>query len=83
MYKWDVSKQYRIIVKCALSISAACLTRYEGWLLPVGLIFAILLILLFSKAETSKTSARSVSVCCYHIQFGWNIVVDILEYGYI
>jgi 4-amino-4-deoxy-L-arabinose transferase-like glycosyltransferase len=50
----DVLKQYTIIIKCALSISAACLTRYEGWLLPVILIFAILLILLFTTQKPQK-----------------------------
>ena len=81
MYK-DVSKQYRIIVKCALSISAACLTRYEGWLLPVGLIFAILLILLFTAQKPQKH--RLEAFLCVAIIFSsvgilswifWNMVI--------
>ena len=82
MYKWDLSKQYRIIVKCALSISAACLTRYEGWLLPVGLIFAILLILLFTVQKPQKH--RLEAFLCVAIIFSsvgilswifWNMVI--------
>jgi hypothetical protein len=33
--------QYRTILKCALAVSAASLTRYEGWILPLGLIFIL------------------------------------------
>ncbi len=33
------------------------------------------------NTETSKASTGSLSLCYYHIQFGWDIVVDILEYG--
>jgi hypothetical protein len=47
-------KQYRILVKCSLAISLACLTRYEGWLLPLDLIFAILFILLLITREPQK-----------------------------
>ena len=74
-------KQYRILVKCSLAISLACLTRYEGWLLPLGLIFAILFILLFITREPQKRADRAISVCRYHIQYGGDIIMDILEYG--
>ena len=43
-----------ILVKCSLAISLACLTRYEGWLLPLDLIFAILFILLLITREPQK-----------------------------
>ena len=32
----DIWKQYRSILKCAIAISAATLTRYEAWTLPIG-----------------------------------------------
>ena len=39
--------QYRALLKCALVVSAASLTRYEGWALPIGLIFIILFVKMF------------------------------------
>ena len=61
---------------------AACLTRYEGWLLPVGLIFAILLILLFTAQKPQKH--RLEAFLCVAIIFSsvgilswifWNMVI--------
>jgi hypothetical protein len=59
MQKWyyiysageDTWKQYRTILKCGFAVSAASLTLYEGWLLPLGLIFflAIIQLVLFRR----------------------------------
>jgi hypothetical protein len=46
--------QYRALIKCSMAISAACLTRYEGWLLPIGLIVAILVVYIFVMHERQK-----------------------------
>jgi hypothetical protein len=42
---------YRTILKCALAVSAASLTRYEGWVLPLGLIFVLLFVQLFIRRK--------------------------------
>jgi hypothetical protein len=41
--------QYRTILNCALAVSAASLTRYEGWALPLGLLFTILFVQAFIR----------------------------------
>jgi hypothetical protein len=38
-------------LKCALAVSAASLTRYEGWALPLGLIFILLFLQLFIRRK--------------------------------
>jgi hypothetical protein len=43
--------QYRTILKCALAVSAASLTRYEGWALPLGLAFILLFVQLFIRRK--------------------------------
>jgi hypothetical protein len=43
--------QYRTILKCALAVSAASLTRYEGWILPLGLMFIPLFVQLFIQRK--------------------------------
>src|SRR5437867_8580022 len=50
----DIWLQYRSLLKCALAISAATLTRYEAWLFPLGLILMILIFLLLGKRELWK-----------------------------
>lgn len=51
--------QYRNILKCALAISAATLTRYEAWFFPIGLILLILIVLLLGKKEMWKRKVEA------------------------
>lgn len=46
--------QYRTLIKCALAISATCLTRYEGWLLPFGMVLAIIGVYVFVTQGRQK-----------------------------
>ena len=50
----DMWLQYRSILKCAIAISAATLTRYEAWFFPMGLVLMILIVLLFGRKELWK-----------------------------
>jgi hypothetical protein len=54
MSKDSTLKQYRTIMKCTIAISGACLTRYEAWLLPMGLIFVMLSVFLFLSRESQR-----------------------------
>jgi hypothetical protein len=82
--------QYRMILKCALAVSAACLTRYEGWVLPLGLILLIVFVHLFVKRGNrrlfKKQNSRyrleailSVAIIFSFIGIGswiaWNLVI--------
>jgi hypothetical protein len=58
--KGDTWKQYRTLVTCTIFISAATLTRYEGWVLPIGLIILLLTILLILKKEIWKTRIKAI-----------------------
>jgi len=50
----DIWLQYRSLLKCAVAISAATLTRYEAWFFPAGLVLLILIVLLLGKRELWK-----------------------------
>ncbi|TLX81638.1 MAG: hypothetical protein E6L04_11135, partial [Thaumarchaeota archaeon] len=50
----DIWLQYRSLLKCAIAISAATLTRYEAWFFPIGLVMMILIVLLLGKKELWK-----------------------------
>jgi hypothetical protein len=52
--------QYFTLIKCALAISAASLTRYEGWLLPFALVITLLIILFFSKGDLWKDRIKMI-----------------------
>lgn len=74
--------QYMILLKCALAISAACLTRYEGWLLPFGLVLAILAVYIFVTNERQKCRieplvafASALSVFGIILWLLWNTVI--------
>jgi aldose sugar dehydrogenase len=54
--------QYRILIKCALAVSATCLTRYEGWLLPFGLVALLLVILLVINKEPLKRRTEAIVI---------------------
>jgi hypothetical protein len=59
------SNQERILlVKCAMAISAATVTRYEGWLLPLGFIFVLIIIalVLSRKKETSRPRIKWIVI---------------------
>jgi hypothetical protein len=86
----DVWLQYRMILKCALAVSAACLTRYEGYILPLGLILVIVFVYLFVKRRNrrlfKKQNSRhrleailSVAIIFGFIGIGswiaWNLVI--------
>ena len=50
----DLWLEYRTLLKCGISITAATLTRYEAWFFPVGLVIMILIILLWERRELWK-----------------------------
>ena len=49
------------LVKCGLCLAAACLTRYDGWLLAVAMAAAIVVRALFSTPAQSQPSRLSRS----------------------
>jgi hypothetical protein len=52
--------QYRTILKCGLAVSAASLTRYEGWLLAFGLLFVLLIVFVVIKREVWKRKIEAI-----------------------
>ena len=79
----NIWMQYRTIIKCALVISAASLTRYEGWVLPFGLLIVILLIFFVVKRE-KRWSHRIEAILIAALPFSlsgivswvaWNLVI--------
>jgi len=50
----DIWLQYRSLLKCAIAISAATLTRYEAWFFPIALVLMILIVMLLAKKELWK-----------------------------
>lgn len=76
---WD---QYRIILKCAVAVLLATLTRYEGWILPFSLIFILLIVLLITSREVWRRRIESLLVVAVPICFAgiilwilWNAVI--------
>jgi hypothetical protein len=75
--------QYRTILKCGLAVSAASLTRYEGWILPFGLIGLLALIQLI-LVRRKEWRYRFEAILLVAIIFGslgitmwvvWNTVI--------
>jgi hypothetical protein len=75
--------QYRTIMKCGLAVSAATLTRYEGWILPFGLII-LLAIVQFMIVRRKEWRYRFEAILLVAIIFGslgitmwvvWNTVI--------
>jgi hypothetical protein len=78
--------QYRTILKCALAVSAASLTRYEAWALPLGIIFILLFVQLFvlrkkwGKIEKLRLQALLSVVLIFGFigitsWIAWNLVI--------
>jgi hypothetical protein len=78
--------QYRTILKCALAVSAASLTRYEGWALPAGVIIILLFVQLFIQRMkwTEREKHRLHALLSVVLIFGfmgitlwiaWNLVI--------
>ena len=78
--------QYRTILKCALVVSAASLTRYEGWAIPALMVFILLFVELFIKrtklTESDKHTLHALlSVLVIFGTIGitlwiaWNLVI--------
>jgi 4-amino-4-deoxy-L-arabinose transferase-like glycosyltransferase len=79
----DTWNQYRTILKCGLVVSAASLTRYEGWILPFGLIGLLALIQLI-LVRRKEWRYRFEAIILVAIIFGslgitmwvlWNTVI--------
>jgi hypothetical protein len=75
--------QYRTVLKCGLVVSAASLTRYEGWILPFGLI-VILAIIQLIIVRRKEWRYRFEAILLVAIIFGsmgimmwvlWNTVI--------
>src|SRR5690242_9424335 len=67
----EISAQYSTLTKASLAISAASLTRYEGWLFPFGFILVILVVLfVITKSETSRKISRKILPLSVPISFG-------------
>ena len=75
--------QYRTILKCGLAVSAATLTRYEGWILPFGLII-LLAIVQFMIVRRKEWRYRFEAILLVAIIFGslgiamwvvWNTII--------
>ncbi|MDP9289619.1 MAG: phospholipid carrier-dependent glycosyltransferase [Thermoproteota archaeon] len=52
--------QYPTIIKAGLAISAASLTRYEGWLLPFGFIFVIFIVLFITDRKVWRHEIKGI-----------------------
>jgi uncharacterized membrane protein len=55
----SMSGQTTLLLKCSLAISAATLTRYEGWLLPFVFIFLIL-IMAYVRKRTALSQEKTL-----------------------
>jgi hypothetical protein len=82
----NIRSQYRTILKCGLAVSAASLTRYEGWVLPLGLIAIILFTELFIRRRRwrGREKLRLQALLSIALLFGfmgitlwmaWNVVI--------
>ena len=78
----SIWNQYRSIIICAIAISAASLTRYEAWLLPIGLLFFLLIILFITHKEVLRR--RIEAILCVAVPFSfvgiilwilWNFII--------
>jgi hypothetical protein len=78
--------QYRTLLKCSLLVSAASLTRYEGWALPVVVIFVVLFVQLFIQRTKwgGREKHRLQAVLSIVLVFGligitswiaWNLII--------
>jgi hypothetical protein len=54
-----IKNQYLAIIKGGLAISAACLTRYEGWLLPLVFVSILLIVIAITRASSKVRRSRS------------------------
>lgn len=54
------SRAYLTLVQCGVCVSAASLTRYEGWLLPLALAIILLAVTLTTGRTLLKTKLTSV-----------------------
>jgi len=75
-------KQYRNIMKCALAISGATLTRYEGWILPVASVFILAMIMtIVQKERWAPRREAFLSVAVTYSSLGmitwivWNVAI--------
>ena len=78
----DIWKQYRVILKCAIAISAATLTRYEAWTLPIGVAIIILIVMLVIRKESWKRRVEALLYVAIPYSFLgisgwvlWNLVI--------
>jgi 4-amino-4-deoxy-L-arabinose transferase-like glycosyltransferase len=78
----SVWKQYRSMMKCALAISGATLTRYEGWVLPLALLFVVLIVFAVIQRETWGAKRQAfLTVAVSYSSFGvllwllWNLTI--------
>src|SRR5580658_2661184 len=53
-----MSGNAKALGKCGLCLSAACLTRYDGWFLAAAMAATVVLFNIFGAGPTNKTSAR-------------------------
>lgn len=79
----NIWKQYRTITKCALAISAATLTRYEGWLLPFGVMLVLFIVMMIIRREKWRYKVEAlvtfVGPCSFAgivIWVVWNFVTE-------
>ncbi|MBV9179328.1 MAG: hypothetical protein JO297_20045 [Nitrososphaeraceae archaeon] len=82
-YHNNIWKQYRTLIKCALAISAATLTRYEGWILPFGIMLSVFIVMMITKREVWRyrveaimTFVGSCSFAGIIIWIVWNFVTE-------
>lgn len=79
----NIWKQYRSIIKAAFAISCATLTAYEGWFLPFGLLFLLLLVASTSHKKASKCRIHGIIAAAVPYSFAgiilwlvWNFLVQ-------
>lgn len=78
----SVWKQYRSMMMCALAISGATLTRYEGWILPLTLFFVVVMIFAViqrepwaAKRQAFLTVAITYSSLGIFLWLLWNLTI--------
>lgn len=82
-YNGNIWKQYRTLTKCALAVSAATLTRFEGWLLPFGIMLALLIVMIIIKRETLRYRVEALVTFVGPFSFAgiviwivWNFITE-------
>jgi len=60
LLRWSVSNDWRHLAMCALATLLATLTRYEGWVLLVSIVFGIAIVMLRRRMPLAALQAHAI-----------------------